>query len=312
MHIISNLNIFRQTFCLFIFLSLTVNSNADAPMVKAGITKQLTDNVYIIPDNRISLVPNIGIIVGKESIMVVDTGMGPRNAELVLQEVRIISDLPVAYLAITHFHPEHGMGAQSFPAETRIIVPQAQKLELAEKGESYIDFFSGMSPEISELLSEVKLVSADITFEKEISVDLGGLIVKLLYFHAAHTRGDMFIYLPDQKLLFGGDIIVDRFFPIMPDEDSSVLGWMKSLKKLKALKPEIVVPGHGSVSDVSLIDQLSIYLAAMKLKVSLAKRNELSLEETLQLLIPQFQRSYSHWDDPHWIKNAIERLYAEI
>ena len=312
MHTISNLNNIRRTFCLIIFLSLTVNSNADAPMVKAGITKQITDNVYIIPDNRISLVPNIGIIVGKESIMVVDTGMGPRNAEVVLQEVRKISDLPVAYLAVTHFHPEHGMGAQSFPTETRIIVPQAQKLELAEKGESYIEFFSGMSPEISELLSDVKLVSADITFENEMSVDLGGLIVKLLYFHAAHTRGDMFIYIPGQKLLFGGDIIVDRFFPIMPHADSSALGWMESLKKLKALKPEIVVPGHGAVADVSVIEQLSIYLAALKLKVSLAKRNKLSLEETQQLLIPQFQRSYSHWDDPHWIKNAIERLFAEI
>ena len=304
--------LFHLSFQFILLLSLAHSAIADAPMLVPGSTKQITKNVYVIPDNRVSLVPNIGIIVGDESIMVVDTGMGPKNAEIVLEEVKKISDKPIKYLAITHFHPEHGMGAQSFPNETQIIVPIAQKLELEKKGPGYIEFFSGMSPEIAGLLSDVRLVSPDIAFDNKMEVDLGGQKVELYYFETAHTQGDMFVYLPDQQLLFGGDIVVNRFFPIMPDADSSALGWIESLKKLKALKAKIVVPGHGAVSDASLIEQLSIYLAAMQLKVDLAKKNELSLDQTLALLIPQFQRSYSHWDDPHWIKNTIERMYAEI
>ena len=244
--------------------------------------------------------------------MVVDTGMGPRNAELVLQQVRAITDKPINYLAITHFHPEHGMGAQSFPEETRIIVPTAQKQELANKGEGYIKFFSDMSPDIAALLSEVKLVTPDLAFDNKMEVDLGGQVVQLYYFHPAHTRGDMFVFLPDQKMLFGGDIIVNRFFPIMADGDSSASGWIQTLKKLKALKPEIVVPGHGDVSDVSLIDQLSIYLTALQVQVRQQKKNGASLEQAYAQLIPQFKRSYSHWDNPEWIKNAIERFYAEL
>lgn len=301
-----------RVFIILPLLFASLQTCADAPMVTPGKTQQISDNVYVIPDGRVNLVPNIGIIVGDDSIMVVDTGMGPRNAETVLQEVRKISDKPISYLAITHFHPEHGMGAQSFPEETRIVVSQAQKQELADKGEAYIEFFSGMSPEIADLLSEVKLVTPDIAFESKMEIDLGGQLVQLFYFHAAHTRGDTFVFLPDQKILFGGDIVLDRFFPIMPDTDSSALGWMESLKKLKALKPEILVPGHGSVDDISLIDQLSIYLAAMQVQVTRQKQNGATLEQAQAQLIPQFQRSYSHWDNPEWIKNAIERFYAEL
>ncbi len=304
---------FRNYF-ISLILSLVISHSAlaDAPMIKAGTTQQVTDNVYVIPDNRVSLVPNIGFIVGDESIMVVDTGMGPKNAEIVLEEVRKISDKPINYLAITHFHPEHGMGAQSFPEETKIIVPMAQKQELAKKGQGYIEFFSGMSPEIAGLLSDVKLVAPDIAFENKMEVDLGGQIVELYHFQTAHTQGDMFVYLPDQQLLFGGDIIIERFFPIMPDADSSALGWIETLKKLKALNPLIVIHGHGDVSDASLIDQISIYLAALKVQVERYKKNGANVEQATAELVPQFQRSYSHWDEAMWIKFAIERFYSEL
>ena len=302
------------TLTLFFLLVLSIGQAvvADAPMINAGETVQVTKNVYVIPDDRINLVPNIGIIVGDNSVMVVDTGMGPKNALLVLEEVRKITDKPIEYLAITHFHPEHGMGAQAFPDETRIVVPVAQKNELLAKGQSYIEFFSGMSPEIAGLLSEVELQSPDIAFDNKLEIDLGNQIVELYYFHTAHTQGDMFVFLPDQKLLFGGDIIIERFFPIMPDSDSSALGWMESLKKLKALQPRIIIPGHGEAGGIDLIDQLMIYLNAMKVQVTNQKKNGATLEQTFAALIPQFSRSYSHWDNPEWIRNAVEHFYNEL
>ena len=118
-------NFLSKISTITILLSLASTSFAEAPMIVAGTTEKISDSVYIIPDKRVSLVPNIGFIVGDNSVMVIDTGMGPRNAEIVLQEVRKVTDKPIDYLAITHFHPEHGMGAQSFPNETKIVVPQA-------------------------------------------------------------------------------------------------------------------------------------------------------------------------------------------
>ena len=113
--------------CLFvIFLMHFVPPGvvaAAGPMVQPGTTEQVSEQVYVIPDGRVGLVPNVGIIIGSEAVLVVDTGMGPSNAERVLAEVRKLTQLPIRYLAITHFHPEHGMGAQSFPASLRSSHP---------------------------------------------------------------------------------------------------------------------------------------------------------------------------------------------
>ncbi len=285
---------------------------AQAPMLPAGETQQLTANVYVIPDKRVNLVPNIGIIIGDNGILVVDTGMGPRNAEIVLNEVRKLSDKPIRYLAITHFHPEHGMGAQSFPASTRVIVPAAQKQELADKGSAYIEMFSNFSPEIAELLKDIRFVTADVTFEKTMEIDLGGTTVQLFYHGPGHTRGDMVVYLPKERILFGGDSVLNRFFPIFPDGDSSVAGWVNQLEQIAKLKPAKIVPGHGAVGDAKLIDELLKYLRAVQSRVGKLKAKGKSLEETTARLVPEFQKKYKHWDNPEWIKNALENAYSEL
>ncbi len=286
------------------------NAVAGGPMVQPGHTQKIADGVYVIPDQRVNLVPNIGIIVGNDAVMVVDTGMGPKNAEIVLSEVRKITDKPIRYLAITHFHPEHGMGAQSFPKETQIVVPVAQKAELAEKGEQYIELFKGFSPEIAALLADVKLVTPQLAFEKSLEIDLGGRAVRLLYLHPGHTRGDMFVYLPSEKILFGGDLILDRFYPILPDPDASPIGWVDSLTELKKLAPAtIIVPGHGAVGDSHLPDALLAYFADVQSRVAKLKADGKPLEAVTAEMQKVIPASYANWDNPEWIKNLVEKLY---
>lgn len=284
-------------------------AGAAAPMVQPGTTQQIAPGVHVIPDQRVNLVPNIGIIVGNDSVMVVDTGMGPRNAETVLAEVRRITDKPIRYLAITHFHPEHGMGAQSFPPETQVVVPLAQKQELADKGEEYIRLFSGMSPELADLLRDVKLVTPHLAFEKTLDIDLGGRVVRLLYLHPGHTRGDMFVYLPAEKILFGGDLIIDRFYPILPDGDATPTGWLASLEALKQLGPAQIVPGHGAVGDVALIDALLGYFTDVKARVAKSKAAGDTLDVTTKKLQQDLPAAYDNWDNPEWIRNLVEKFY---
>jgi glyoxylase-like metal-dependent hydrolase (beta-lactamase superfamily II) len=282
------------------------------PMVPAGATLQIAPNVYVIPDQRVNLVPNIGIIVGGDGVMVVDTGMGPRNAEIVLAEVRKITDKPIRYLAITHFHPEHGMGAQAFPKETLIVVPSAQKRELESKGRAYIELFSGFGPAIAELLKDVELVGADLAFGDRLEIDLGGTPVHLLHYQAAHTLGDMLVHLPEQGILFCGDLVVNRFFPIMPDADASPLGWLDTLDRLRSLKPGIIVPGHGEVGDATLIGELEAYLVGMRTRVHELKGEGKTLDAVRAVVVPEFEDKYQSWDNPNWVKNAVERFYAEL
>src|SRR5262245_50270559 len=92
-----------------------------AALVREGVTEKLTDHVWAIPDGSASLVPNVGIIVGSKAVLVVDTGMCQRNGETVLKEVNKVGAGKPIYIVTTHFHPEHDLGAQAFPASAKMI-----------------------------------------------------------------------------------------------------------------------------------------------------------------------------------------------
>ena len=287
-----------------------VGAQVRAPLVASGTTREIAEHVYVIPDQRINVIPNIGIIVGRDGVLVVDTGMGPRNAETVLNEVRKITSKPVAYLTITHFHPEHGMGAQAFPASTIVIYPTAQKIELLEKGPAMMKEFSGVSPEIADLLKPVKLRMPNVTFSEEAEVDLGDFPVRLLHWNSAHTRGDNFVFLPKQRIVFGGDVVINRFFPIMADSDSSGANWIQTLERLEKLDPAIVVPGHGEVGNVALIKSMHEYLVFVRNRVQEMKSHGISITEVETKLDPEVRAKYKDWDNPQWIKNAIDNFYG--
>jgi glyoxylase-like metal-dependent hydrolase (beta-lactamase superfamily II) len=279
------------------------------PLVPAGKTTKVTENVYIIPDQRIELVPNIGIIVGQRGILVIDTGMGPRNAATTLNEVHKVSPKKILFLTITHFHPEHGMGAQSFEGAT-IVYPKAQKDELIEKRLDFIKMFNGFSPAIADLLKPVKLVMPDVVFSDAAELDLGDFTVQLLHWGPAHTRGDEFVFLPKQRILFAGDVVVNRFFPIMPDKDASGTNWIRMLERMEQLHPVTVVPGHGAVGDASLIVRMREYLVYVRDRVQQAKSRGTSLADAEKTLGPEIRAKYKDWDDPEWIKNAIDNFYS--
>jgi glyoxylase-like metal-dependent hydrolase (beta-lactamase superfamily II) len=290
-------------------LAGVVCAQVQTPLVASGKTRQIAEHVYVIPDQRINVIPNIGIIVGRDAVLVVDTGMGPRNAETVLDEVKKITSKPVAYLTITHFHPEHGMGAQAFPASTTIIYPTAQKTELLEKGAAMINQFSGVSSGIADLLKPVKIRMPNVTFPEEAEVDLGDFPVRLLHWGPSHTRGDEFVFLPQQSIVFGGDVVVNRFFPIMADSDSSGTNWIEILGRLEKLHPAIVVPGHGEVGDVGVISAMREYLVFVRDRVQQMKSHGDSVTDVEKRLEPEVLAKYKDWDNPNWIKNAIDNFY---
>jgi glyoxylase-like metal-dependent hydrolase (beta-lactamase superfamily II) len=290
-------------------LAGVVCAQVQTPLVRGGVTREVAKNVYVIPDQRINVIPNIAIIVGRDGVLVVDTGMGPRNAETVLDEVKKITSKPVAYLTITHFHPEHGMGAQAFPASTIVIYPTAQKIELLEKGAAMINQFSGVSTGIADLLKPVKIRMPNVTFSEEAEIDLGDFPVRLLHWGSSHTRGDEFVFLPKQSIVFGGDVVVNRFFPIMADSDSSGTNWIEILGRLEKLHPAIVVPGHGEIGDVGLITAMRDYLVFVRDRVQQMKSQGSSVADVENKLEPEVRAKYKDWDNPDWIKNAIDNFY---
>src|SRR5262245_51626101 len=109
-------------------LSALVTASAGAqrgpapdPLVREGVTEKIGDHAYVIPDANVSLVPNVGIVVGSRGTLVIDPGLGRRNGEAILRELAKVSKNSELYIASTHFHPEHTSGYVAFPPTAKYI-----------------------------------------------------------------------------------------------------------------------------------------------------------------------------------------------
>jgi glyoxylase-like metal-dependent hydrolase (beta-lactamase superfamily II) len=287
------------------------NQSQPPPLVQANKTMRISDHVFVIPDGRVNLVPNIGIVVGNRATLVVDAGMGPKNGEVVLRELAKISKNSDLYFTTTHFHPEHVTGVQAFPPSTRIIRSDVQEQELKQKQPEFISNFSKRTPEIKALLQDVKPRAPDILFDREVKIDLGGVTARIFLVGPGHTRGDTAIYVEEDKALFTGDVVVNRFFPIFPDKDASGKNWLAVLNQFEALQLLKVVPGHGEVGDARLIAAEQSYLKALRSRTTELKAQGKSAKEAAELLTTEFNMKYPNWDNPGWIADAVEHFYSE-
>jgi glyoxylase-like metal-dependent hydrolase (beta-lactamase superfamily II) len=285
---------------------------ASPPLVPEGVTQQIRERVHVIPDQRIEFVPNAGIVVGDRSTLVIDTAMGPRNGDRILREAHRLGGGRKLLLTTTHFHPEHAFGAQSF-SDATYVCNAAQAEELADKGPHYIEWFSSFGPGLAELLAEVELVAPDVIYEGErAALDLGSIRAELHSIGIAHTRGDQVVFLPEERILFAGDLVEDRFLPIFPDADAVGSRWLAALDRLEALGPELVVGGHGDVGGVELIARLRDYLTAVRDRVAELHAEGRTLAEIEATLEPELTERQAGWDNQMWIKSAVDSFHAEL
>ena len=282
------------------------------PLIPVGLTTEVAAGVHVMPDQRIEFVPNVGIVVGHRSVLVIDTAMGPRNGERILAEARRLGEGRKLLLTTTHFHPEHAFAAQSFPDAT-YVCNTAQAEEMAAKGPEYIEMFSGFGPGLAELLADVELVAPDVTYDgPRARIDLGGVVVELVNIGQAHTRGDQVVFLPESGVLFAGDLAEDHFLPIFPDEDADGLRWLDALDRLEALSPRIVVGGHGEVGDVGLIAAERDYLVAVRDRVAALRAEGMPLEQISEQLEPELAERQAGWDNQMWIKSAVDSFHRAL
>ncbi|MFH9071649.1 MBL fold metallo-hydrolase [Streptomyces alboflavus] len=284
------------------------------PPIVRGAPVEVADGVHVIPDGRVELVPNVGIVVGAHAALVVDTGIGPRNGAYVLERARELAGDRKLYLTLTHFHPEHGFGAQAFKGAATIVYNQGQRDELRRKGSAYLDMFKGLGDAVAAELEGVTLVEPDMTYEGSVELDLGGRVAELRPVGPAHTASDQ-IVLVDGRVLFGGDLLETRIFPIapyFPPYDTDVDGdrWIAVLDELLALGPEIVVPGHGEVTDAALIRDVRDYLVYVRAETHRLRGEGASADETAAAVDQAARARWSTWERPEWIGLAARAFYA--
>jgi glyoxylase-like metal-dependent hydrolase (beta-lactamase superfamily II) len=277
-----------------------------AALVREGVTEKLTEHVWAIPDGSASLVPNVGIVVGSKAVLVVDTGMGARNAQTVLKEVAKVSGGPKPiYIATTHVHPEHDLGAHAFPADSKMIRSEDQKADIAETGLRMAQAFAARSPLNAELLKDVTHRPADISFDKEYALDLGGVTATIRAMGANHTIGDTVVLV--DGVLFSGDVAM-RPQPAFATPRGKVSHWLQSLDKLDAMKPAHVVPSHGPRGDAGIIAGYRTYLTKIRDRAAELRKAGKSQDEAVLTITEEMVGQYP---DRGRLGGAIRAAYTE-
>ena len=280
--------------------------DARPPTVDIENIKEIADGVFVIGDHRVWLVPNIGVVLGSESALVIDVGLGPTNGEAVLAAARRIAG-PRRRLILTptHFHPEHGYGAQAFRADATILYNRSQRDELGKKGETYLGLFrQTQGPAAVAALAGTKLVMPHSIYDGEMKeIDLGGRRVELRTYGLAHTAGDQVVYLPKERILFAGDLVEEGMFlifPYFPPVDAELDGarWAKILYGFQSLNPKLVVPGHGGLGDYRIVKAVADHIETVRAQVRELKAGGLSPQKILAEYKPKLLATYPNWEHP--------------
>jgi glyoxylase-like metal-dependent hydrolase (beta-lactamase superfamily II) len=275
------------------------------PMVKEGATEKISDHVYVIPDGRVPLVPNVAIIVGSRTTFVVDTGLGARNAQTVLREVGKVSKNSDLALATTHFHPEHDLGAHAFPASTKMYRSRDQQADIDESGGDIAKRFAGFSADTAELLKGAEFRKADTFFDKEQTVDLGGVRVRMIAMGFNHTRGDTAFWIEPDNILVSGDVVMSTM-PQIPAM-AKLSTWIQSLDRFEQLKPRRVVPSHGPMFDATTIANWKTFLTTVRSRAVALKKEGKSMDDTVKAIQDELQDKY----DRNRMASAIRAAYTE-
>ena len=267
---------------------------APDPLVRENATVKLADHTYVIPDANVSLVPNVGIVVGSRATLVIDPGLGRRNGETILREVAKVSKNADLYIASTHFHPEHTTGYAAFPPSAKYVNSTTQEAEFEENGLQMVKTFSGRSTLTAELLKDATRRRADITFDREHTLDLGGVRVRFLVVGPTHTRGDTGFFVDGDAVLFAGDVVMNESF-LSAGAASSLKAWLTAFDTFGALKPKTIVPAHGAVGPGTLIASNRDWVQQVRDKALALKAQGKSIDETATAVQTEMQAQHPNW-----------------
>ena len=187
--------------------------------------------------------PNTGVIIGDESVMIVEAQATPRLARKVIEKVREVTDKPISHLVMTHYHAVRVLGASAYGAPTVVMGEKARSM-VAERGQEDWDSEFGRFPRLFQGHEEIPgLTRPTTTFSDQMTVYLGKRRVDILKLGRAHTAGDAVIWVPDQEVMFTGDIV--EYHSACYCGDGHFNDWEETLGNIAAFEPKAIAPGRG-------------------------------------------------------------------
>ncbi|MEM6463787.1 MAG: MBL fold metallo-hydrolase [Pseudomonadota bacterium] len=187
--------------------------------------------------------PNTGVIIGDDSVMIVDAQATPRLAAKVVEKIRTVTDKPIQYVVLSHYHAVRVLGASAYNAQ-QIIASEKCRAMVAERGKEDWDSEFERFPRLFQGHESIPgLTWPTMTFTHKMTVYLGARRIDLMHLGRAHTAGDIVAWVPDEGVMFTGDIV--EYHSACYCGDGHFGDWGSTLDAIKAFDPRAIAPGRG-------------------------------------------------------------------
>jgi len=269
--------------------------------------KKIKEGIYVQSAREAN--SNAGIIVTQEGVVLVDSGHNPTDSRAVLEAVKKLTPLPVRFLIDTEVHADHTTGHYVFSPPAMIINHTGageamRKGFVPERMPNLIRQF----PEMREAAEGYRLVPPQIEYRDKLTIHLGERTIEVLYMKNVHSEADSAVWLPQERVLFAASVAIQnginilRPFVTIPD-------MLNAMRMMKALNPEIVIPGHGSPGTTKIFDDAERYYALLLERVGAMARAGKTLDQIkAELKMPE----YSSWSAQDRMPTNIEAAYRAV
>ena len=273
---------------------------------------KLADNAYAYTAEGD---PNTGIVIGDDAVMVIDTQATPVMAQDVIRRIREVTDKPIKYVVLSHYHAVRVLGASAYGAD-HVIASEATREMIVERGQQ--DYLSEVQrfPRLFRSVETVPgLTWPTITFTDRMTLWLGKTEVQIIHAGRGHTKGDTIVWLPKERVLFSGDLVEYGATPYCGD--AHLQDWPQTLQKLRDLKPLALVPGRGDAltTERAVEDGLAgtqAFVTELYEEVKKRARANESLKQAYEGAMRALQPRYGNWVIfEHCMPFDVSRAYDE-
>jgi len=226
---------------------------------------------------------NSGVIIGDRGVLIVDGQATPAHAEKVLAKVRDLTDKPIRSVVLTHFHADSALGSTGFePGE--VIASDLSRRMIETRGAEDIKVACERDPELfSDLPAGTGAVMPTMTIASSMSIDLGGMEVRLMHLGRGHTMGDLVVWVPASGVIYAGDLVQKSAVPFCGD--AHLTDWPRALDRITAFRPNALVPGRGQVASgaqavATAIETTRDYVTTLRDAAAACVEQSLGLRDT--------------------------------
>lgn len=312
------LKIFKKTLISLGLIGLLATS---ASATKTDFNFPVTavaDNVYsiIAPSYGLPSQENKGwnsnshFVVTENGVLVFDTGSSELIAKGIRRAIKTVTNKPVLWVVNSHSHADHWLGNAEFSdTGVEIIASAAAVKVMKQDGPGAVEFFSRVTKGAT---GTTRLMHPTEIITDTTKRNIDGLDVEFIFSNGGHSPGDILLWLPKQKIIFGGDVLNSDWMPMIIDH-GNVAHLIHTIKAVKKLSPDIVLPGHGKPTTGKSVSRDADLLASVWHRVKQAHKAGKTQDETLSIistqLAPKYKSLYENFDAA--IKQQVQAMYIK-